>query len=84
MPAPGHSLSFSSLPFVTLLVALGASCQALLFSIHPSLHRYPGEACINQGGPATALVFPSICYYADVAYSAVASILIQWNFTANQ
>lgn len=37
MPAPGCSRSFSSLPLVTLPVALWASCQALLFSIHPSI-----------------------------------------------
>lgn len=41
MPAPGRSLSFSCLSLITLPVASGASCQALLFSIHPSFHPYP-------------------------------------------
>lgn len=37
LPPDVLSLSFSCLPLVTLPVALGASCQALLFSIHPSI-----------------------------------------------
>lgn len=87
MPAPGRSLSFSCLPLVTLPVALTvASCQPSALhhpSIPPSL-SLKEFALIYLKEVLLYVVLPCISFHADVAYSGATSILLCWNYKANQ